>query len=142
MATWLEKIQVQMAALSPEGFAEPECEVGENEHVVGEASESLKRLFTVAQSYVDLKVQKLGDALKAIKNREESAKLRDEANDIGAEAKLLTKIFWQSVRDEYPELADKPEIGIRKGWKVLWKESSGEEELLDIFEQLFARARA
>lgn len=142
MGTWLDKIQEKMAALSPTQFCSPDRELGKDDHVVGEASEGLKRLFTVAQSYVDLKVQKLGDALKAIKNREESAKLRDEANDIGAEARLLTKIFWQSVRDEYPELADKPEIGIRKDWKIVWTDRSSEEELLNIFEQLFAQARA
>ena len=42
---------------------------------------------------------------------------------------VIEKICWLELRRQYPELADKPRISIRKNWTVGWCDKDDNEDL-------------
>ena len=114
---WIIEVVEELQNIPLEECEDRGGEVEEGDHVVGEMSPDLRRLFThMARS---------GDRL-----RKYAMELQDSAlelHDMMCRFKLLTNIFWACVRDEFPELRIKPSSGARRGNKVMWSEEKTEE---------------
>lgn len=126
MPTWIDDLKRQVKELTLDVQIEPPTEISAEEHVVGEMDEDLKRLYQVIMHL-----------------RKSSAIMMQEAfvlgfqtnvdGLVGAGAELTDKfgvaqsIFIISLRDTF-NLWDKPYVGIRKGWKVVWRDQEPEAE--------------
>lgn len=155
----LAEIAECLAALTPEQFIEPDLAPGTGYHAVGEASEDIKRLFTLRtiacnehnalSKPIAAAVEKLTQEMKRAKtNRDKVEALQalvafednPETLRLGAEVArkrsfhdIVDKIFWLELRRQFPELNDKPCVSVRKNWTVGWCEKDETEALSDIF---------
>ncbi len=109
MKTWLKTIAEELQGLSSDDLLiSPDSEVSEKEEVIGEIdSDELKSIYCL--------VQKWG---KAARFAAESGKA-EKASELAEKADLLMAIFWASLKDAF-DLWEKPAVGIRKDWKVVW----------------------
>ncbi len=122
--TWLDIIKLETENMSPEDFIEPQHELETEESVVGEVGdERLKRLFGLAMQWNREAV----DCVRRASKTDDPA-ARDEdlalATELRKKSQILFDIFWTSLKDEYG-LWDKDIIGVRRGWKVVFKDESG-----------------
>ncbi|KPJ73058.1 hypothetical protein AMJ48_02335 [Parcubacteria bacterium DG_74_1] len=133
---WIEK---ELAQIREGDLVDPEYEMDpKTDHLVGEMSEELKKLFTLWRKTAEAtktakkafagSVKKillefpeepvLTDVLEAEKKMEQLkrsvalAELREDA---------MRGAFWVSVRDEFPEAKEKT-LTVCKGFKVAWIE--------------------
>jgi len=116
-------------------FIEPEAEMDPiKDHLIGVMSDDLKRLFTLWRS-VDANFHKLAEEseklIPAILPRDQrvfedlKARFRSaevELNLLNDEETALKKMFWLSVRKEFPLAKDKSVIGVFRGFKIAWCE--------------------
>jgi hypothetical protein len=117
--SWLKLLSIELANLKQ--LVEPNPEVDPiRDHVVGVASEELQRLYTLANQleeaseYTKLQA-KFGkdDSIK-----EEAAK---KAYELHKKSEVIREIFWLCLNDEF-ELWDKPSVGVRKGFVVVYSD--------------------
>lgn len=130
MTKWLEAIFAELKGVSEiqESFAEPEEKPGPRDTVVGVADHDLRKLFFVFKQYRKRTLEiAVSISLCGAKEREQKIK---EAMRLDTYADALKELFWVSCRHTFPELWDKPSIGVRKGWKVVW--SKPEQRGLDL----------
>ncbi len=120
MFVWTDNISRQLGNLVEAEISEPEGEVEPTDHVVGIASEEVRRISTLASLFrrkameAEIEVRFSKDEIR----EQSSIKMRRFAEN----ADVLAKIMWISIRDEF-NLWDKPTIALRKGWQVVWSKS-------------------
>lgn len=145
--SFLEEISERLAALTPEQFTTPNNPLKRSFVPVGTANENIKRLFTLMDQAgeevhalmkkgerffrkIETLAPKDGDALVLLKNFidsgitkaevEELQALQNKVNNKKKFHEVVKTIFWLEVRRQYPELADKDEIGIFSDWSLGW----------------------
>lgn len=114
---------------------EPEAEMDpKRDHLIGVLSDDLKRFFTLWQSVVAdfSKMEEERRKLVSVflhagrgATEELKARIRQAEADLTLlrdEETALKKMFWLSVKKEFPSAKDRPIIGVCKGFKVFWKE--------------------
>lgn len=120
MSAWLKSIQSAIKKVVDEDSVEPDYEGCRHDHIVGVADADLRKLY-----YLFLQNKKqsreAAAAVLLLSGEAREAKLQ-EAAKFDSQADVLRDVFWISCRHSFPELWDKPNIGIRKGWKVVWTE--------------------
>ncbi len=128
MSAWLKSIQVAIKQVTDEDSVEPDYEGCEHDHVVGVADSDLRKLFFL---FLQNKKQSQGAAAEVLllSGKDREAKLQ-EAAKFDTQADVLKDVFWVSCRHAFPQLWGKPNIGLRKGWKVVWTDH--EHQSLDI----------
>ncbi len=119
MPLWIDGISKQLDNLVEAEFFEPPTELKQGDQVVGIAGEQLRRIYTLM-----LLLQRR--ALEAdIEAKFSNDKIREEselkAMRFAENAEVLTRIMWISVKEEF-NLWNKPRVGLRTGWKVVWGE--------------------
>ena len=156
----LVEIIERLAALKPEQFIEPNMQPEVDYHAVGEASEDIKRLFTLRNIACDeyntlakplaATVEKIRQEVKRAKTNKDTVEalqaivaLENDPEMLRLEAEMarkrnfhdiVDKIFWLELHRQYRELDEKPSVGVRKNWTVGWFEEKDETEALsDIF---------
>lgn len=117
--TWLHEIAGALADAGS-GLLEPSEAVKEGEHDVAEASIELRQIYRLAMRWA-----KAGGEVSL--TAAFSPKLEDRvrhtalAASFHGRSKVLMDAFWIAVKDAHG-LWDKPCIGIRAGWKIVWSE--------------------
>lgn len=147
MATWLESMLAELKGVSDTqtSFAEPEEELGPKDHRVGVADEDLRKLFFLVKQYRKRMLEIV--ATLVLCRPKEREGLIKEAQRFNTQADTLKSVFWVSARVAFPELWDKPSIGVRKGWDVVWSDPEEHPSgILDtifgdggVFEEIFRR---
>lgn len=92
-------------------YVEPTNEVEEKDKVVGEANEYIKKIFTSLNFFHD----KYAEICQTLKEHPENIK---QVNFLIKSIELLRILLWTEINMTY-ELWDRPNIGIRKGWKII-----------------------
>jgi hypothetical protein len=120
MSAWLKSIQAALKKVTGEDSVEPDTEACPHDHVVGVADQELRKLY-----YLFLQNKKQSQeaaaAVLLLSGKDREAKLQ-EAAKYDSQADVLRDMFWVSCRHDFPDLWAKPNIGIRKGWQVVWTE--------------------
>lgn len=133
MASWLESLQTQIAEIRGDqlSFAEPDGDPCPHDHVVGAINEHLQRLFFLKKQNMRRAYELVAElALCPIAERAQKTAEAERHNSV---ADLLDHIFWMSCRHAFPEIQDKPSIGVRKGWLLVWTEEHKKQGLEVIF---------
>ena len=96
----------------------PSMPVGPGDQCVGEANTTAKRLYILTQECARAAYALQGEA----RFGDDAQKCQDAASQWHVhefKTKILYELFWVCVRDQYG-LWDKLNVGIRKGWIVVW----------------------
>ncbi len=125
IGSWFLSIAAEMECLSTEDILEnaPEHPVEKQDRVVGIASEGLRRGFTLMQK----RRKRMNDFVETFTYCDGGEQCRcNEKNlefiQLKNEIKVLGDIFWNFVREEFPQIAEKSTIGIRANWQIVWVE--------------------
>ncbi len=134
-----------------DGTIEPDSIVLKSDTVVGKCSDEAKKVYilrtTIINKSREIFSKKLLLVAEALMQNPfpppppDFKKLLNESSVLCTKEKPLGELFWYLLREEFPQLYDKPSIGIRKGWKVVWthpmqEQEIGEETLNSIFEAI------
>ena len=120
MSAWLKSIQAALKKVTGEDSVEPDSEGCSHDHVVGIANQELRKLyFLLLQN--KKQSQEAAAAVLLLSGKDREVKLQ-EAAKFDTQTDVLRDVFWVSCCHSFPELWGKPNIGIRKGWKVVWCE--------------------
>ncbi len=118
MKTWLETVRAELKKVPDDVSIEPESTGCQHDREVGVAPLELKKLYYLWLDY-QKRSQEAAAAVLTLSGDARRAKLA-EASYLDSGADALKEVFWVSCRAAFPELKDKQQIGVRKGWKVVW----------------------
>lgn len=114
MSTFIKLLPLEMDEVKE--YREPDMELREKDHVVGDMSDSLKKLWTLWKQ-----TAYRADELKLQLRYGEQNTSVGQARELESKAQVIRDIFWIAVNDEF-ELWGKLRVGVRKGFKVVWNE--------------------
>lgn len=130
MSNWIKILPMALREIEKGEFCDPEKEVNlEEDHVVGEMSEDLKRIYTTWINLQESADRAILEA-KYAKGDDQRKELTGRAKELHAKTEALEIIFWISVRDEF-ELWDKSSIGVRKNFQIVWSDEGPPKTFLD-----------
>lgn len=132
--SWLKILAMELSGLGPNEIIEPETEVDKSDVVVGEASDDLKRIYTLAEKLREAGARYTVDARFSKDNRLR-ADLQRKVYELSQKVETLMQIFWITLKDDF-NLWDKNSIGVRKGWKVAYSKNDSPTTFLDILKNL------
>ena len=116
MSTFIKLLPLELAEIKE--FQEPTADIEDGDHVVGDMSEDLKKLWTLwkqsAYRASELKLQLRYGQQNVTKAQTTEAETK---------AEVLNIIFWIAIHDEF-SLWDKESTGVRKGYKVVWSDEA------------------
>lgn len=116
MSTFIKLLPLELAEIKE--FQEPTADVVKGDHVVGEMSEDLKKLWTLwkqsAYRASELSLQHRYGQQNVTKA---------QATEAETKAEVLNIIFWIAIHDEF-SLWDKNSTGVRRGFKVVWSDET------------------
>ena len=130
MLTFLEK---ELRKIEAEKIIEPEAEIDLNkDHVVGSMSSDVRKLY---QLQFDLHAQEIKISNSLVRDSQTDyidpkflLARQKELRSVSKKSEVVSTMMLVSIRDQY-DLWDKPEVGVRKGWQVVWSELSEEKQL-------------
>lgn len=152
----LADIAVRLANITPEQFVVPGLEREKDAHVVAEADDDIKRLFTLRATLTDecnglvTHCQQMAEnALTDIFRRnprdvveemdvpgsplfEAKAalqKLEIELKQLTDLREIVDNVFWLEVRRKYPELLGKSCISIYSDWSLCWQDKDDDSDV-------------
>jgi hypothetical protein len=165
----LVELNQRLAAITPDDFVTPPEDPEQEAHVVGPMTDTVKRSFTLYKLLTDecnatiaesrqLAKQSVANAangnllltLKRLLNDDTAEKLEElrvKLNRLMALQKLADAACWADIKQAYPEIENKPVVGVSSDGNVYWQEASrpkfefiGEQpppEIAAMFEEVF-----
>ena len=134
MSTWLKLLPLEIKEVNDLG--EPDTEVNIHDHIVGELSNDLRKLYTMWKKTTEVAARTKVDLL--FSNSKHKEELDRRFSELSSKSEALREIFWIGVHDEH-DLWSKDSVGVRRGWKVVWSDSSSGPNLRDIIGGMFFR---
>lgn len=145
MTQLLRDLMAQLAAVNLQNRTGPEDEVEESDHAVGIMNEDLRRLWVLRSAAHETLVGLRRDALLATLDAKNQKELEDRIKPLEVpfsaactRMDLVERLFWDSVRYEFPELALKSKVGVRRGWQIVWTDEPESLSIIDILEAMGA----
>jgi len=111
---------MEITEVGPDEPFKPMAKLEEGDHEVGEATEAQKKLFIMAQKLAKMALDTKSELYFA-PDEGARAKLAVRFNEFVSKHNVFMDILWVSVKEEF-KLWDKPSIGLRKNWIVVWNE--------------------
>ena len=130
--TWLKLLPLE---LEDTKNIEPEDDIKVGETEVGCLPNDLKKLYSYKRALgeqglrLTLEARLCSDKVKQVEMSAQLCRLKMTAD-------IVNNLFWVAVNDEF-DLWDKSDIGIRKGWIVVWYEDKPDVE--DLLRRLLGR---
>lgn len=121
MPTLLDMVRIELENMSSNTALEPTGEIEPRDHRVGNADPEVRKLYSLGMQWD----KAANETMLAARYISDKAKQRDaavKATELHAKSEILLDIFWASLKDAFG-LWDKHQIGIRRGWVVVWSES-------------------
>lgn len=121
MGTFWKLLSLELGSLDQNDFYEPDVKLRPDDHVVGDLSEDLIRLYTMWRLLEKQTAEKIMEAKFGRLSDEQRVELLSKTFELHHKAQFLSDLFWIEVKDEY-HLWGKFDIGVREGRKVVWFE--------------------
>lgn len=119
---FIDLIKMDAEMLREPDFIEPNVALQPEDNLVGDMTLDHKRLFTLMTSTL-----KQSEELK-LKARFSSSEVQkslfEEFSLLKLKYDLLSDLFWFEVKLTHRDLHNKPSIGVRQGFKIVWNNSS------------------
>jgi hypothetical protein len=122
---WLDLLpqEVELTDVKPGDPLEPASDVEDNDHQVSVLGDDLKRMYILAVRQKKKSAEIVVEA-QYTTDRDERTRLFCRAKEFKEKGEILQRIFWAAVRDQF-QLWDKPIVGVRRGWVVVWSDHEG-----------------
>jgi hypothetical protein len=128
MGTLIRDLLDCFAKVDVEFIDEPDEEIGENDHVLGTCSDDAKRLYVLRDQAISSAKNIKRQIIHLMADIDDMpqgppSKLIELHNNFQAaneRTTILDKLLWATIREEFPEGNNKPSIGFRKGWQIVW----------------------
>jgi len=131
MSTWFKLLPLDLGEITD--YLEPDNEVSPNENLVGEMDDDQKKLYT---KWTSLKAEAIHCRADVITKRGDPLEqAKAQALELQTKTDLIKELFWISIRDGF-QLWGKDAIGVRKGFIIVWYESSGHPPFGELFRGL------
>lgn len=119
---FLDLIKMEADGLREGDFLEPNVPFGKEDTLVGEMSTDHKKLFTLMTSVLK---QSEEIKLKARFSSSETQKaLFEDFSLLQSKYEVLNNLFWFEVKLTHRDLINKPSVGVREGYKIVWNNSA------------------
>jgi len=125
MPTLLDMIEIEIENMDPD--TNPDCimrpalEVNPNdEHVVGKAEMKILKMFSLACLWEKTSMEMI-IAARFMGDRAEANDSMTKAAIIAQKSEILKSLVWASIKDSH-NLWDKPIVGLRRNWEIVWSE--------------------
>ena len=133
--SWLKILPMELSSIDAKEFIEPDEKIDQRaDVVVGEASDDLKRIYTLVNKLQEVGARYAVDARFSKDNRFR-LDAEKRAFELKRKVDTLLDIFWITLKDDF-DLWDKDSVGIRKGWKVTYRKDGLPTTFLDILKNL------
>ena len=133
--SWLKILPMELSSIDAKEFIEPDEKIDQRaDVVVGEASDDLKRIYTLVNKLQEVGARYAVDARFSKDNRFR-LDAEKRAFELKRKVDTLLDIFWITLKDDF-DLWDKDSVGIRKGWKVTYRKDGLPNTFLDILKNL------
>jgi hypothetical protein len=138
MLPFLQELIKNLEAIEIDESEGPSLPVQADEHVVGILNDELKKLYVLIQ-HMDETINNITERARQIfiSGEEDLTNLQKQFSLLASKGVTLHRIFWTEVRSDFPEVNDKPGIGLRAGWLVVWtyrREDALDDMPLDLLE--------
>ena len=130
---FIDLIKMDLNSLEEKDFLEPNVPLAPGEVLVGDMSVDHKKIFTLMTSTL-----KQSEELKLkarFSNSDIQRSLFEEFSLLQDKYNLLNDMFWFEIKLAHRDLNNKPSIGVRQGYKIVWIASTSNP--LDFFKQFF-----
>jgi len=124
----LSEIAARLRDILPEQYIAPEQRHQETDHVVGTASESLKKLFTLrrvlwneSQAVIKENLYFINGLKPTLSDTERLGRIMSEVHAAKSLYKVVDSIVWLEIKRQHPNLPDNRTIGISSDWSVFWR---------------------
>lgn len=121
--TFLDIVGMELAEMANAHteLSQPLGELREGDNEVGVVDDDSKRLYALAQRY-RRKSEEAAVAARYATTKGEMEELAERAMMLQSKASTILDVFWISLKDAH-DLWEKPCVGIRVGWRVVWSEN-------------------
>jgi len=120
MSTFIKLLPLELADIHE--YREPDREIAPEDNIAGDMSPNLMKLYTLSLIYARRYAEAKIELVYGKPNNDQNLAAR--AAELDQKTKALVEIFWIAVKDEF-SLWDKENIGVRKGFKIVWFERQG-----------------
>jgi hypothetical protein len=152
MPTFVDVINLNLmdCKLDEESNTEPDGDVQECETVVGVCPPEVRKLYILAIRHyramadAGLEAQKLHLDMQFKKDKSKGPQfesLRIKALTEKTKYDLLMELVWVSLREHFtePSLWEKPLLGLRKGWQVVYSDHRHDNSLMNLLGGIIGR---
>jgi len=130
---FIDLIKMDLDSLKEEELFEPNVPFDTEDNLIGEMTLEHKKLFTLMT--LTLKQSEEVKLKARFSSSEVQKNLFEEFSLLTSKYNLLNDMFWFEVKLTYRDLACKPTIGVRQGYKIVWTNSSPNP--LDMLRKMF-----
>lgn len=129
--SWMERLHEEIMLANPEAFP-PKQPVRKEDQVQGVCTDFMKRVWSLSR-FLDREVKQAQLELEFAPEKDQALVARiDELQD---KSKILLAIFWVEGQDAFGMWGHGKTIGVREGWKFVWRESK-EPEIFKVLREL------
>lgn len=121
MPTLLDIFRMELENESSDHMLEPTREIDKDDHKVGRASPEVRKLYSLGMQW-DRAAHEAALAARYISDKTMQQQTLSRSVELNEKSEILMNIFWASLKDAFG-LWDKPSVGIRRNWEVVWSES-------------------
>ena len=119
---YIKELSEELGSITPEQLAEPDGEFEPDDSAIGEASDEIKRIYTLKQNTAELGIIGYSKELRL-----QECKKLDELKRLARKVEILDNLLWVSINKEF-NLWGKSSVGIRKGFIIVWRDRKGKKE--------------
>lgn len=116
MSEWLKLLPLELSEMDEPDIIEPEHPLEKNDHLIGEMSDTTRRLFTLGRLLGKSAKQSALDA-QYCANRTKKVELQARAREFAAKSNVLKELMWIGIQDEFGLWS--ANTGVRVGFKVV-----------------------
>jgi len=123
VSIWVDLLasELELVELNPGNPFEPMVDVNpDRDHVVGEVSDELRRLYLTAIRWIKTSME-INVEANFTQDTQQAERLAIKAHELQEKGKILRNIFWAALKDEH-KMWNKPSVGLRSGWIAVWSE--------------------
>ncbi|MDB5224887.1 MAG: hypothetical protein JWO43_509 [Candidatus Adlerbacteria bacterium] len=120
MSAWVRSVLERARQIPEHELVVPQWEIQPGDQLIGEVPLELRQLWHLYM-HMD-RDAKISQADMPMLSGSEYAVCRQKALKCQTMATAIRHMFDVSCKDMFPDIWDKPVMGIRKGWKLVWFE--------------------
>ncbi len=133
MSTWFKLLPIELSGINESDFIEPDYEKGESDQLVGDMSDTARRLYTLAQ-VLEKHANQYKLDFEFCTDKVKKLELEARAHELMAKSSITRGLMWIGIRDEFGLWVDY--VGVRTGFVVVTYPST-DDNISPIIRKLF-----